>query len=124
MLFSLFRRCKNRWNLYALLSANLFDEETRLKSNVWGRGKDKLDPDIIQYIEPKCFMYHLSDGNPTAEWERCIKSIDVKSRAIKKEKGKNYQNSYEICHIDLVLHVASYQVLTYYSSCFLIHSLD
>lgn len=86
VLFSLFRRSKSRWNLAALLSANLFDEETRLKSNVRGRGKDKLDPDIIQYIKAKCFMYHPSAGNPTAEWERCIKSIDVKSRAIKRKR--------------------------------------
>lgn len=87
-MFSLFRRSKNRWNLAALLSANLFDEETRLKSNVRGRGKEKLDPDIIQYIKTKCFTYHPSDGNPTAEWEKCIKSIDMKSRGIKKQMKK------------------------------------
>ena len=88
VLISLFRRTKNRRNFAAILSCNLFDEETRLKSNVRGRGKEKLDPDIIQYIKAKCFMYHPSEGNPTDEWEKCIQSIDVKSRAIKQQRKR------------------------------------
>ena len=33
----------------------LFDEETRLKSNVESKGKEQLDPEIIKYVKRKCF---------------------------------------------------------------------
>ena len=86
VLVSLFRKSKNRGNFAAILTCNLFDEETRLKSNVRGRGKEKLDPDIINYVKAKCFVYYPSEGNSTEEWEKCIQSIDVKSRAIKRQR--------------------------------------
>lgn len=43
-----FTKGKTRHQLAALLVAELIDEETRLKSNVRGRGKEKLDPTIIE----------------------------------------------------------------------------
>ena len=86
MLILLFRKSKSRGNFAVLLSCNLFDESTTLKFNVRGHGKEKLDPDVIKYIKAKCFIYYPSDGNPTDEWEKCIQSIDVKSRAIKRLK--------------------------------------
>ena len=89
---SLFRKSKNRGNFAAILSCNLFDEETRLKSNVRGRGKEKLDAEIIKYMKAKCFVYFPSEGNPTDEWEKCIQSIDVKSRGIKKKLKKNKES--------------------------------
>ena len=46
---SLFTKSKNRGNFAALLNVDLFDKETRKTSNVRGRGKEKLDPDIIKY---------------------------------------------------------------------------
>ena len=37
-------KCKTRQTLAVALVAELFDQETRLKSNVRGRGKEPLDP--------------------------------------------------------------------------------
>ena len=42
----LFMKSRNRGNLAALLNAELFDKEIRKKSNVRGRGKEKLDAGI------------------------------------------------------------------------------
>jgi len=39
----------------ARLVAALFDEDTRLRSNVRGQGKDPLDPKMIEYVKKKCF---------------------------------------------------------------------
>lgn len=43
-----FTKAKNRPHFAALLVEHLIDEETRLKSNVRGRGKEKLDATIIE----------------------------------------------------------------------------
>ena len=48
-IISLYTKSKNRGNFAALLNGELFDKETRKTSNVRGRGKEKLDPDIIKY---------------------------------------------------------------------------
>ena len=45
-----FTKAKGRGHFAALLVEKLFDEETRVKSDVHGRGKEKLDPTIIVYI--------------------------------------------------------------------------
>ena len=42
-----FTKGKNRGHFAALLIEKLIDEETRMKSNVRGRRKEKLDPTII-----------------------------------------------------------------------------
>lgn len=49
-LVSMYTKSKNRGNLAALLVAYLFDKETRMKSNVCGRGKEKFDPEIMKYV--------------------------------------------------------------------------
>lgn len=54
---SLYTKSKNRGNLAALLNVELFDKETRKTSNVRGRGKEKLDPDIIKYAFSKLFVH-------------------------------------------------------------------
>ena len=43
-----YMKSRNRGNLAALLNAELFDKEVRRKSNVRGRGKEKLDTGIIE----------------------------------------------------------------------------
>ena len=50
-LVPLYTKSKNRGNFAALMVVRLFDKETRLKSNVRGRGKEKLDPDIMKYVD-------------------------------------------------------------------------
>ena len=49
-LVSMYTKSKNRGNLATLLVAYLFDKETRMKSNVCGRGKEKFDPEIMKYV--------------------------------------------------------------------------
>ena len=52
---NIFTKSKNRGNFAALLNVELFDKDTRKRSNVRGRGKDqsgrekdKLDPTKIE----------------------------------------------------------------------------
>ena len=58
-LVSFFTKAKNRPHFAALLVGQLVDEETRVKSNVRGRGKEKLDPTIMAYVKaPLCTLLH------------------------------------------------------------------
>ena len=82
-------RSQSRRNFAALLVKNLFDVETRMRSNVAGRGKEKLDPEVMKFVKAKVFEYY--ECNPSEikeEWSKCIVSIDEKSRALKKLKKK------------------------------------
>ena len=89
VLVPLFVKSKNRGNLAAILTASLFDEETLMKSNVRGRRKEKLDPEIIKYVKAKSFLYFPTEGNQVEEWEKCVQSIDAKCKAIKKHRTNN-----------------------------------
>ena len=60
----IFTKSRNRSNFVALLVKRLFDVLTRTRSNVSGRGKEKLDPEIMAYIKAKEFEYY--ECNP---WE-------------------------------------------------------
>ena len=69
----------------------LFDEETRVKSNVNGRGKEKLNPRIIQYLKQKCFYYWpIITGKEIEEesWKLCVISIDENARSLKNKPRK------------------------------------
>ena len=81
-----FTKSRNRGHLAAILASKLFDKDTLIKSNVLGRRKEKLDPEIIQYIETKCFFYFPSQGSHKEEWVKCIQNIDDKSRAIRRKR--------------------------------------
>jgi len=83
------KSCSRR-NFASKLVTKLFDDETRLRSNVKGRGKDKLDPDKIKYVKSKAFEYFpLSGGEKEAtEWQLCIISIDESNRRLKKKSIK------------------------------------
>ena len=48
-LVSVFTKAKSQ-QIAILLVGELIDEETRTKSNVHGKGKEKLDPTIIEYV--------------------------------------------------------------------------
>ena len=89
----IFTKSRNRHNFAALLVKHLFDVPTRMRSNVAGRGKEKLDPEIIKYIKTKVFEYY--ECNPSEikkEWARCVTAIDEKSRALRKLKGTKSEN--------------------------------
>lgn len=84
----IYLKSRNRRNFAALLVERLFDVETRLKSNVSGRGKEKLDPEIIKYVKAKVFeFYECSSLETKTEWAKCVVSIDDKSRSLKKRKS-------------------------------------
>lgn len=57
VLTPIFVKSCSRHNFAAKLVAQLYDEETRHHSNVSGRGKDKLDPEKIKYVQDKAFEY-------------------------------------------------------------------
>ena len=50
-------KLRNRRNFAALLVQRLFDIPTCMHSNVAGRGKEKLDPEIIKYVKAKCLIF-------------------------------------------------------------------
>lgn len=80
-------KSRNRRNFAALLVVRLFDIPTRMRSNVAGRGKEKLDPEIMKFVKAKTFEYYeCSASEVKEEWNKCIVSIDEKSRALKKRK--------------------------------------
>ena len=81
---------KTRRSLAAALVSELVDTETRLRSNVRGRGKDQLDPQIIQYVKKKCFELFPSDRDSDArkDWDDCIVAIDDKGRELKRKLRK------------------------------------
>ena len=90
MLCPIVMRYKTRRLLAAALVNELVDTETRLKSNVRGRGKDKLDPKIIDYVKKKCFEVYPSDkeSDQKKDWEDCIIAIDDKARDLKRRLKK------------------------------------
>lgn len=84
----IYTKSRNRRNFAALLVKHLFDVPTRMRSNVAGRGKEKLDPEIIEYVKEKVFEYYeCKPCEVKAEWAKCITAIDEKSRALRKLKG-------------------------------------
>ena len=45
-----FIKARNKPHFAAHLVKELIDEDTRVKSNVQDRGKEKLDPTVIEYV--------------------------------------------------------------------------
>ena len=83
-------RYKTRRSLAAALINELVDTETRIRSNVRGRGKDQLDPNVIHYVKKKCFEVFPSDkdADMKKDWDDCIVSIDDKGRDLKRKLKK------------------------------------
>ena len=70
---------KSRETLGAVLVNELVDPQTRIKSNVQGRGNDKLDTKIIEYVKRKYFEMFPSDKDSDIKKtgrEDCIVSIN------------------------------------------------
>ena len=83
----IFTKSRNRHNFAALMVKHLFDVPTRMRSNVSGRNKEQLDPEIMKYIKAKAFEYYECKASDVKkEWSRCVTAIDDKSRALKKVK--------------------------------------
>ena len=88
-------RYKTRRSLAAALVNELVDTETRLRSNIRGRGKDKLDPKIIDYVKKKCFELFPSDkeSDQKKDCDDCIVAIDDKGRDLKGRLKKQESSS-------------------------------
>ena len=78
------RSCSRR-NFAVLLIRRLIDKEVRRRSNVTGKGKERLDPDVVQYVKTKCFEYYpCQAADIKKEWSLCIISIDESCRRLNK----------------------------------------
>ena len=87
-------KSRNRGNFAALLVEKLFDVPTRLRSNVNGRGKEQLDPEVMRYIYHKVFeFYECETSKKKDEWRSCIRAIDDKSRGLKKRRAASSESS-------------------------------
>ena len=81
-LMQLYQQSCSRMNMAAKLSVKLFDKQTRLTHNVFGRGKSKLDPVIIKYTKLQCFdFFHV---NQEKTWKKSGLSV---SRLLTKSQG-------------------------------------
>lgn len=84
--------CKSasRRNFATNLSRKLFDERTRLVSNVSGRNKKRLNPAIMSYIKSTAFKYYpcLPNEQEHEQWNLCVISIDEASRRLKNKPKK------------------------------------
>ena len=89
-LTELFVKSCSRRNLAVRMVRDLFDEQTRINSNVNGKKKERLDPEIIKYIKQKCFYYWPLSGKETEDegWKLCIISMDENSRSLKNKPRK------------------------------------
>jgi len=86
-------RYKTRRTLVSAMVGKLVDTNTRINSNVNGRGKDKatgkdklkLDPTIIAYVKRKVFEVHPSEriADVEAHWKDCTIKIDDDGRELK-----------------------------------------
>lgn len=93
-LMQLYQKSCSRMNFAAKLSEKLFDQETRITHNVSGRGKPKLDPEVVAFIRAQCFEFFPCKSNERMEieWSHCIVAIDEKSRRLKKKVNKKVSN--------------------------------
>ena len=90
-LTAIFNKSCSRRNMAVHLVRILFNEDTRIHSNVSGRcGKDMLDPLIIRYVKNICFQFFpLGGGEKRAdEWNKCIVAIDESNRRLKNKPRK------------------------------------
>ena len=86
----------SRKNFAARLNAELFDEETRMKSNVSGKDKKlKLNPVLVDYIRSVVFQYWplKEDEKFDKEWRACRIAIDEKNRRLNNKPSKPKQQN-------------------------------
>lgn len=84
---------KTRRSLAAALVNEMVDPITRMRSNVRGRGKDMLDPKVIEYVKKKCFELHPSEKecDKKKDWDDCIITIDEKGRDLKRKMKRQQE---------------------------------
>ena len=81
----IFVKSCSRRNFVVLLIRRLIDKEVRRRSNVTSKGKERMDPDVVQYVKTKCFEYYPCQATDIKkEWSLCIISFDESSRRLNK----------------------------------------
>ena len=82
------KSCSRR-NFCAKLNQEIFDEQTRKRSNVAGKlGKLKLNPVLVDYIKSLAFQYFPVEHNQSekSEWSQCVIAIDECNRRLNKPR--------------------------------------
>ena len=92
-LTQIFNKSCSRCNMALNLVRRLFNKQTRMMSNVSGRGKEMLDPVLISYAKNICFQFFpLSPSEKSVEeWNKCAISIDESSCRLKNKPNKKDQ---------------------------------
>ena len=83
------QKCCSRRNFCAKLNQEVFDEQTRKRSNVAGKlGKLKLNPVLVDYIKCLAFQHFPLEQNQSekAEWAQCVIAIDELNRRLNKPR--------------------------------------
>ena len=73
----------SRRNFFAKIVAELFDEDTRKRSNVAGKfGKLKLNPVLMDYAKSLAFQFYPLEHfeSEKTEWAKCVIAIDEFNR--------------------------------------------
>ena len=73
----------SRRNFSAKIVAELFDEDTRKRSNVAGKfGKLKLNPVLMDYAKSLAFQFYPLEHfeSEKTEWAKCVIAIDKFNR--------------------------------------------
>ena len=79
----------SRRNFSARLVAELFDENTRKRSNISGKlGKLRLNPALMNYAKSMVFQFYPLEHSESekAEWEKCFIAIDEFNRRLNKQR--------------------------------------
>ena len=83
MLVRLFIKSKNRGNFAAILTCNLFDEAILAKSNVQGRHKEMLDPEIIKFVKTKCFHFSPQKMTKKVNGKSVLRASMISTKPLK-----------------------------------------
>ena len=83
-------RRTSRRNFATNLTRILFDERTRIMSNVSGRCKKQLNPAIMSHIKFLTFKHYpcLPGEVESDQWKICVISIDEASRRLRNKPKK------------------------------------
>ena len=88
-LTQVFMKSCSRKNMAVLMTRRLFSQEIRMSSNVSGRNKKQLNPQVMEFIHRKVFLFFPSTQVDTSkEWADCIVAVDESSRRLKNKPSK------------------------------------
>ena len=115
---SIRKKSCSRKNFSARLVRELFDEDTRKKSNVAGKfGKMKLNPVLMDYVKSLSFQHYPLENHEKekTEWAQCVVSIDESNPRLNNKPKKLVMNNndYAMCTYTVLFMLLSVYVRTY-----------